>query len=326
MAIAFDLQKALPCPLLTTNKIYYMRQLWTYNFCVHNLATNKATMFLWNESIASRGSQEVASCLNMFLKYHPNAKHLIAYSDCCGGQNRNKNIAKFWMYVVKEGILETIDHKFLEPGHTYMECDRDFGVIEKRKKKTEYVFVPDEWANAISNASKSFTVVKMQQSDFISTDAMNAIVDIKPSTCRDTSGHPLKWSSIRWMRFEKRRPLVMLVKPTFNHDYEFLEIDFQKPLKGRPPTIKLDRLYQEPLEIKEAKWKNLQELLPFIPPVYHEFYTSLTHDGKAKKGTAARRGKGRGRGRGLGSRPEKERPPMNSDYDSCSSTLETDSE
>lgn len=33
--------------------------------------------------------------------------------------------------------LETIDHKFLEPGHTHMECDVDYSVIERKIKRTD---------------------------------------------------------------------------------------------------------------------------------------------------------------------------------------------
>jgi hypothetical protein len=59
-------------------------------------------------------------------------EHLIAHSNCCGAPNRN--IAKFWMYVVKKGILESVNHKLLEPGYTYMECSMAF--VAKQKHTT----------------------------------------------------------------------------------------------------------------------------------------------------------------------------------------------
>lgn len=63
VVICFDLQKTLPTPLLTTNKVYYLRQLWTYNLCIHDLTNGKPHMYVWNESVASRGSKEIGSCL-----------------------------------------------------------------------------------------------------------------------------------------------------------------------------------------------------------------------------------------------------------------------
>jgi hypothetical protein len=32
--------------------------------------------------------------------------------------------------------ITSIEHKFLDPGHTHMECDADHGKIEKKQKKT----------------------------------------------------------------------------------------------------------------------------------------------------------------------------------------------
>src|SRR5437870_911128 len=88
--IVFDLQKTMPIPRLQTNKIFYMRQLWTYNLGIHDNATGKATMFMWDETTASRGSQEISSCLLSYCRKLPDdVSHLTAYSDCCGGQNRN---------------------------------------------------------------------------------------------------------------------------------------------------------------------------------------------------------------------------------------------
>ncbi|CAG4960825.1 unnamed protein product [Colias eurytheme] len=42
---------------------YYKRQLWTYCLGIHDAATDKVTMCLWDETIASRGPQEIGSCL-----------------------------------------------------------------------------------------------------------------------------------------------------------------------------------------------------------------------------------------------------------------------
>ena len=58
----------------------------------------------------------------------------MAFSDSCGGQNKNRNFVKFYMYFVWTAhALQVIGYKFLEPGHSFNECDEDFDVIRAYK-------------------------------------------------------------------------------------------------------------------------------------------------------------------------------------------------
>lgn len=274
-AVCFDLQKTLPTPVLTCNKIYYARQLWTYNLNVHDLGTNLSYMFMWHEGEASRGSNEIGSCL---LKYAeqlpPSVKHLIAFSDNCGGQNKNQFIARFWMYIVKNTHIETVDHKFLVPGHSYMECDQNFGLIEKTKKQQQYVFVPDDWVKVVTGTSRRFQVIRMDEKDFLSSEKMNE--NLKDSV----DGI----SQFQWLRFKKEEPLTILFKKSLNEDLAFEKYSMVKPKVGRPQTIfTLKKLHEVPPKITTAKFKDLQTLLPFLPPIHHEFYINLKHATKEKK-------------------------------------------
>jgi hypothetical protein len=66
--LSFDFEQNLPLPHIPTNDIFYLRQLWVYVFGIHDCATNEASMFVWPESIAHRGSNEVVSCLHQYLQ------------------------------------------------------------------------------------------------------------------------------------------------------------------------------------------------------------------------------------------------------------------
>lgn len=67
VVLCVDLQQVMFCPTLTHSSMFYQRQLSCYNFAVHNLSDNKVTMSLWDETIAKRGSAEIASCLFRYV-------------------------------------------------------------------------------------------------------------------------------------------------------------------------------------------------------------------------------------------------------------------
>lgn len=62
-----------------------------YNLGIHQRNTGKGYMYMWTENIAKRGSYEIASCVLKYLKDNPPKlnKHLIVFTDNCGGQNKN---------------------------------------------------------------------------------------------------------------------------------------------------------------------------------------------------------------------------------------------
>ena len=68
--ITFDLQQSLPTTLISVNVVYYKRQLWTYNFGVHCCAIGTGFMNVWDESVHSRGSQKIGSCVLTYLREH----------------------------------------------------------------------------------------------------------------------------------------------------------------------------------------------------------------------------------------------------------------
>ncbi|XP_027041563.1 uncharacterized protein LOC113669687 [Pocillopora damicornis] len=65
--ITYDFQQNLETPNLQHNDTFYKRQLWTYNFGIHDCVSNQGYMFMWDETTAKRGSVEVANCLYDFL-------------------------------------------------------------------------------------------------------------------------------------------------------------------------------------------------------------------------------------------------------------------
>ena len=66
---SFDFMQNLPTPNLTHNDVLkYKRQLWMYVFGIHDMVVDRGYMNLWDETVAKRGSLEVASCLRHFFE------------------------------------------------------------------------------------------------------------------------------------------------------------------------------------------------------------------------------------------------------------------
>ena len=166
--ISFDFQQNLPTPNLQHNDVFHARQLWTYNFGIHDCVADKGYMYMWDETIAKRGSAEVASCLKHFFQVYPSgAKSLVSFSDGCGGQNKNLTLVGLYNELHPSGVYDILNHKFLTRGLTFLKNDSDFAQIEKRKASTK-VFVPSDWFSVVREASRRspFEVVAMQQEEF----------------------------------------------------------------------------------------------------------------------------------------------------------------
>lgn len=104
-------------------QIYYKRKLSVYNFTVYD-SRDEGFCYVWDECNGLKGSSEIGTGLITYMTNLPKEiKHVTTFSDTCGGQNRNQFIASAMMYVVNNTHIETVDLKFMEPGHSYLEAD-----------------------------------------------------------------------------------------------------------------------------------------------------------------------------------------------------------
>lgn len=65
--MTFDLEKALPFPVLTTSVAYYKRNMYVYNLGCHEMSSGLGFMYVWDETTASRDSQEISFCATRHL-------------------------------------------------------------------------------------------------------------------------------------------------------------------------------------------------------------------------------------------------------------------
>ena len=62
-----DFQKNLHLPNISTNDVYYRRQLSLYSFNIHVLSTSESFFYCYPETVGGTGSDEVVSMLHNFI-------------------------------------------------------------------------------------------------------------------------------------------------------------------------------------------------------------------------------------------------------------------
>ena len=149
------MQAVLSAPDSDAGRIFYKRKLSVYNLCIFHLGDNKRFCNFWDESQGNRGANEKSTCVYKHLMECAKIDEVRMMSDECGGQQKNAIFATMCVETVtKHPSTQQIDHKFFETGHSQMECDSTYSVIEKATKKAA-IYVPLEWVTAGKLARKN---------------------------------------------------------------------------------------------------------------------------------------------------------------------------
>jgi hypothetical protein len=269
---SMDLQQVLLTPTLTHSQMYYARQLSNFNLGIHIADTKEAFMCMWHEGLTGRGGNEIASCIYKLFSSHTQNTYknkLIMWSDNCSGQNKNKMIIFLWIYLVAKGIFSCIEHKFLISGHSFLSCDRDFALIEKRKRVTQ-TMVPEDLQVMIKTArnKQPFHVVRMEKEDFLDfKEAANEFIITK--NLKISQGHCVK--------IDSEDPAIVKIKETHSPLESWKPINILKRNKtiNQLQNFVIPRLHCVS-KISEEKKKDLLGMLPYLHNEEHKlFYQTL---------------------------------------------------
>ena len=189
------MQQVLTSPHTSAGTIFYKRKLSIYNLSVYSLGTSVGCCYMWAEIEAQRGSAEVGTAMLKYISSLPKTvRTVILYSDCCGGQNKNRNLATALIYtMLSNPHIIMIEHKYLESGHTHMEVDSIHAAIERAKKSVP-VYVPHDWYTVVRCARRKhpYSVIPMTHDDICDFSQMS---DSVPHLSK------IRWRNVKWLRY-----------------------------------------------------------------------------------------------------------------------------
>lgn len=279
VTLCMDLQRIISVPMLADDDIFYRRQLSCYNTAVHNPTSNHATMHIWNETVAKNGAMDIASCFLHYIVTHYNRisdhheRKLVLWLDRTVGQNSDWHVLFLLVYLIQQKYFTSVEQKFLDGGHSFLPCDRDFALIERRLRANP-VMVPSQLEESIRSArpSNPFDVYFMRQDDF------KDLKVLEKSLARNAQ---LQINNAMWIKLCSRDPHNMQVRESHSvlepwKYYGITRTDKQgtrtKPV--RLPDV-LPKCYNAPVRLQPEKLRDLVELLPNIPAEHVDFYKCL---------------------------------------------------
>ena len=237
-AIVVDLQAVLFCPSGKTSILFYKRKLSVFNFTIFELATKKGSCFMWNETVAGRGANDIASCIKLYLEEKANNgyENVTIYSDGCGAQNRNRFLFTCYLYMVSSSPLQTIKHKYLESGHTQNEGDSMHSVIEKKLRGAN-IYVPEQYYSMVEFAKQNdneYSVTVITQDDIKDFKALSFHNRLQLKwKVRDDHGEQVKWNKIMDLKVEKAHPYQLMYYFKYHHGDEYRVVRLRGRQRGR---------------------------------------------------------------------------------------------
>lgn len=270
VSICMDFQKNLSTPNITTNDVYYKRQLTCISFNIHELAGGRSHFYVYDETTAKKGSDDVCSMLNHFITNYVEemVETLEIFCDSCAGQNKNYTVFRFLHHLVnvRKRFL-TVSVTFPIRGHSYMECDKQFAFVNQKVPAQ----MPSEWWAEFRRCRKKpgpFNVVECTQELF--HNHTTHIQKLYIANC------PFPTRPIRQILFSQNMPRLAYTKDSYSGPWKTTVMTKKK---GQSLISRqLQPLYSGRLPLSAPKFKDIQSLAKFCGPEAKAFYAGLSVD------------------------------------------------
>ena len=173
------------------------------------MKSKDAHCFLWNETVAGRGANEIASHLATYLVEADEHGFEVAslFCDGCAGQNKNSVMCAMMMNVLKTTRhLNEVTIFYFETNHGQSEGDSVHSVVERAMTRAGEMFVPSQLSTLVSLAcSRRYRVVDVCSEDILDYKVLAQSMGILRVRVSE-EGTSVKWPGIMQLRVSKASP------------------------------------------------------------------------------------------------------------------------
>lgn len=158
-----------------------------------------------------------------------------------------------------------------------MEADSDHSIIERvwRRQTNLKIMIPWDWQQLVcmASAARTFEVIPIERTDFknykcLYEGSKSPFVMHKKSC----TGQAFLISQL--VCFQAHRDGILCYKTKFENDFDKIVLKRNK----RQPVVFPKELPVIPVKvISSQKYKHLQNLLKWVPTIFHPFYKNIPH-------------------------------------------------
>ena len=210
--------------------------------------------------------------------FNQGKKNIILYSNCCTGQNRNRYMLTMLWYACSKLNLDSIQHKFLQIGHSFNEGDSMHSAIERASRHI-HVYTPTHWGLVIQSAShkRKYMVKKMMPKDLLDFKKFSrCLIHLE----KDADKNKISWLKIRSFRIAQDDPNKVYIKYSFDGQPVVLDL-FKKGRRASdaPTVANIELRKLDALRIDADKYKDLLKIceIKIIPFIHHDYYKNIAH-------------------------------------------------
>lgn len=198
------------------------------------------------------------------------------FSDSCPGQNRNHTLVRFLMSLTIIQRFRVVNVYFPVRGHSFLPCDRDFGVIKRVIRRLDRIYSPEEYNNIIRTAKKKQPLfeVKPIESEQI-RDFKNWWPTFFKKTSTSVRSRPkqsFKISMYKHLIFKEEENGYL----TGHASIDGINVDIFKLFKGGNLMLPTEKAYSGKVPIKSKKIEDVSKVMHYIPDQYREFYGNIS--------------------------------------------------